>query len=1217
MRTPIRAAALAVTVTLASLLAVPQAGNAEPVTESRPADAGQATPITLITGDTITVRTLPGGERAVSADPNGPSRGGVSLYRENDDMYAVPLVARPGIASGSLDDQLFNVDELLRSGYDDRAAAAIPVILSGTRTAARRTTRQHTLESIDAVAVSIAKKDAHDFWRGHDTAAERKSVEIDKIWLDRQVTADLTQSVPQIGAPAAWTAGLEGDGVTVAVLDTGVDAQHPDLAGRVTAAKNFSTSPGTGDNFGHGTHVAATIAGTGVRGVAPKARILNGKVLGDDGGGQLSDIIDGMEWAVDTGADIVNMSLGTSTPDNGSNPLSAAVDRLTRQSGVLFVVAAGNSGRVQGIGSPASASEALTVGAVDRSDALAGFSTRGPRIGDFAVKPEITAPGVDIVAARAAGTTMGAPVDERYTKASGTSMATPHVAGAAAILKQQHPSWTAARLKAALVTTARAATYPAAQGGAGRVDVARVTSQQAYGVPAALNLGAVPYRESGSYEPISRTVSLHNDATHDRTFTLGVSGVNAVGAATPAAAFDLPDSVTVPAGGTGQVTFTVDPNVLPIDTYYSGVLTATAADAALRFPYTIHLEPLLHEVAVSGIGRDGIAAGGVSRVTLLSETATSYFAYRTYFDADGTARARVRPGTYTLTTEIFTPDADRNWIADIATGTRPSLAVDADVSFTYDAREAAEVRIDTGRATELRGSAVFYQRMWQRGSATVTDDQATLLPADVKHLYMFPAPAPVNGTQQIAISTTLTAPVLTATARGLTLTPDSLAGAKPFDGTSTLEVADLGDGSAVARHARGKLALVTHSTEVPVATAIENAAKSGAAAVAVANRTPGRLVAVAGSQAVPAFALTGAQGTVLATAVKKQRTVRVTLTGTPYSPYQYDLVNTFRDSVPEGELRFTTDDTNTARITANMYAHGRATGTFKQASKPAWAFFYGAVDTSIAFGRPHEQWVTADPNVRYQSGVALGDTGFAMFERTWHSYTPGTRPVVDWFKQVANPTRTDTYFYQSYSSVRGNYLSVGAAPFPDSDPTHLSIPDATDVTGIRIYRGDELIGSAGYFTTTVNFDAAPGTYRTVLEATRSFDGWAYSPHTITTWTFGIPGPATGHRTIPLPRLQYHVSVDLTNSVAAGRPLTFTVQATPTAAADPAITSVRTWVSFDDGRSWTELAVAADGATTMVIPPRKRTSGYVSLRTVASDAVGHRIDQTVDRAFGLR
>ena len=168
-----------------------------------------------------------------------------------------------------------------------------------------------------------------------------------------------------------------------------------------------------------------------------------------------SDILAGMEWAAATlHAPIVNLSLGgTDTPD--IDPLEDAVNRLSAEFGTLFVIAAGNEGVPLAIDSPGSADAALTVGAVDGNDALAGISSTGPRLGDHAVKPDITAPGVAITAARAAGTALGPLVGDQYVTLSGTSMATPHVAGSAALLLEQHPDWSGAQLKAALMATAQ------------------------------------------------------------------------------------------------------------------------------------------------------------------------------------------------------------------------------------------------------------------------------------------------------------------------------------------------------------------------------------------------------------------------------------------------------------------------------------------------------------------------------------------------------------------------------------------------------------------------------------------------------------------------------------------------------------------------------------------------------------------------------------------
>ena len=266
--------------------------------------------------------------------------------------------------------------------------------------------------------------------------------------------ATLDSSVPWTGAPEAWAAGFTGTGVTVAVLDTGYDDTHADLAGRVLA-ESTSFVPGEEvayDPHGHGTHVASTIAGTGAasdgahRGVADGANLLVGKVLGNDGYGQDSWIIEAMEWAGQR-APIVSMSLGSTEASDGEDLLAESLNAVAEQTGTLFVVAAGNAGAPETIGTPGSAASALTVGSVDDpSGALSYFSSQGPLARSGALKPDLAGPGSDITAARSADSAG----DGAYIGMSGTSMATPHVAGAAAILKQQHPEYTAAQLRAAL-----------------------------------------------------------------------------------------------------------------------------------------------------------------------------------------------------------------------------------------------------------------------------------------------------------------------------------------------------------------------------------------------------------------------------------------------------------------------------------------------------------------------------------------------------------------------------------------------------------------------------------------------------------------------------------------------------------------------------------------------------------------------------------------------
>jgi hypothetical protein len=328
------------------------------------------------------------------------------------------------------------------------------------------------------------------------------------VRLDRRVRVtawqgQLDRNLPQVSAPQAWGAGFTGNGVKVAVLDTGADFSHPDLVGQVAERADFTVEGGTAaDGHGHGTHVASIIAGSGAgasgerRGVAPGAKLLVGKVLDDDGFGSESQIIAGMEWAA-TRAKVINMSLGGWEPSDGTDPMSQAVNSLTAAHGTLFVVAAGNEGVDNYITSPAAAAAALTVGAVDFDDRVAWFSSRGPLINTRAAKPELVAPGVEIVAARAAGTEIGRVIDSRYTAVSGTSMAAPHAAAGIAILAQRHPEWTPAQLKSALVGAVDplrgADTYVV---GAGRLNVARALTGAVSAQPI-VHLGVFAYPPSG------------------------------------------------------------------------------------------------------------------------------------------------------------------------------------------------------------------------------------------------------------------------------------------------------------------------------------------------------------------------------------------------------------------------------------------------------------------------------------------------------------------------------------------------------------------------------------------------------------------------------------------------------------------------------------------------------------------------------------------------
>ncbi|MBI4386788.1 MAG: S8 family peptidase [Elusimicrobia bacterium] len=228
--------------------------------------------------------------------------------------------------------------------------------------------------------------------------------------------------VARVNAPKAWKT-TKGGGVKVAVIDTGIDYTHPQLAPNVKGGWNFTTADTKAykDDHGHGTHVSGTIAATVTRnvrnkeqavwGIAPKANLYGVKVLDAGGSGTFADVIAGILWAAENKMDIANMSLGAS---RGTPALAEAVTAAVK-SGLVIVAAAGNSGGA--VGYPAAYPEMIAVSAIDSSDALARFSSRGPEV-DF------TAPGVSVPSTW---------LDGGYNTISGTSMACPHVVGLATL----------------------------------------------------------------------------------------------------------------------------------------------------------------------------------------------------------------------------------------------------------------------------------------------------------------------------------------------------------------------------------------------------------------------------------------------------------------------------------------------------------------------------------------------------------------------------------------------------------------------------------------------------------------------------------------------------------------------------------------------------------------------------------------------------------------
>ncbi|PPK63814.1 S8 family serine peptidase [Actinokineospora auranticolor] len=645
--------------------------------------------VTLLSGDQVQL-SAPGARPVVRA---AAGREGVAfrVFTENGHLHVIPADAQGLLSAGRLDPRLFDVTGLLDQGYDNRRGD-LPLIATGPapRAAMAGVRATRDLPAVGARALSAEKSALAGSW--HALASTGK------VWLDGKVTAGLDRSAAQIGAPQAWQAGVTGRGVTVAVLDTGVDQTHPDLAGQEIGEHNFTDSADNVDRVGHGTHVASIIAGTGAkyRGIASGARILDGKVLDDHGYGLQSWIVAGMEWATAQGADVVNLSLGgADTP--GIDPVEEAVNRLSASTGKLFVVAAGNNGAARTIDSPGSADAALTVGSVGREDKLSSFSSRGPRI-DGALKPDITAPGENIVAAKAAQATIGDPAEDGYIALSGTSMATPHVTGSAALLKQRHPDWTGQQLKAALTASARPA--PGLDGfaqGAGRVDVSAALAATVTTEPASVSVPTARWPHTDD-TPVARAITYCNSGTAPVTLTLTADVLGPDGKPAPAGLFTVsPARLTVPPGGTAAATATVDTRVGTADGLFGGAIVATGGGQTTRTAIGVDREVESYSVKVTLIGLDGKPTANAG-ANLFNYDGVGVYSGG---DPTGVFTLRLPRGKYEF--DAFLVDSPTNTVQTVV---YPALDLTADTEIVADSRTAKpiDVRPPDAGATQVGGT---------------------------------------------------------------------------------------------------------------------------------------------------------------------------------------------------------------------------------------------------------------------------------------------------------------------------------------------------------------------------------------------------------------------------------------------------------------------------------------------------------------------------------
>lgn len=1219
------AGGLAVLVAFATVTTTPSQadGVASPGAVPPPRSAtGASHRVTLVTGDVVTLNESAGGPPTAAVEQTS---GAVQIQQVGDDLHVVPDAALPYLASGRLDPELFNVTSLVGQGYDDASVKSIPLIVQyrpGLRTAPA--TPQHadrgaTLESISGVGLSAHKAEAAQFWSGITASSARSATPgqfgagIQKVFLDEKVNASLAESVAQIGAPNAWAQGLDGKGTTVAVLDTGIDQTHPDLAGQIAETKSFVPGETTEDVNGHGTHVASTVAGTGAasdgaeKGVAPAAQLAIGKVLDDGGSGASSWIIDGMEWAAHR-AKVVSMSLGSTEPSDGTDPMALAVDELSAETGALFVIAAGNYGRVGGIGSPGAASAALTVGAVDNADNRADFQDMGPRLGDATVKPEIVAPGVDILAARAArssGTGF-------YKSLSGTSMATPHVAGAAALLVQEHPGWTGEQIKSALVSTAKPlAGETAYQVGGGRLDVPAA----AFG-----KINATATRDFGFHAwphgddaPVEQTITYTNLGDTPATLDLSTDVTSDGTTPAPAGLLTLDATqVTVPANGTASVTATATPNLATPGLSYSGTVIAKRDGRQVaQTAVGLVMEGERYDLTVHATGRDGKPAGGF--LTL--------YKYGDQF----VSTLEIDPSTGTVSTQRLAPGvyAAYSWLPvdgeqGVALVGNPQLVIGKNTDLTLDARKANPISL----STPLPGEDVYRRSGWYHDSG-IGGDYATFLnqyvPTPlVTTVYAAPTGTVAGGVFDFSTRWRRTTPLLSMTADNKKLHPLIQTGSKRWDGKATLSGVYVGAGAAAdynGKDVRGKAVFVTASDAVTPEARATAALDAGARLLVLVNNGPGQYLEYAGGTDLPVYSLTAAESGPLVDRIRAGGNVRLRLMGTEAPPYLYDVVKAYTGSIP-ADLRYAPGPRDLATVV------NRFVGPTGQLA------FESRADCRIGFWPPCLQ-VTEPIHLGTQRvDFVSTQAGTDWYEQTndprgWeqrgerHTYQPRSVQTNSWFAPVARPRVGSGYWNPRRS---GDFFAVNVPMASSGDQGVTGAMDDASTVETRLFQNGNLLQKSPFqaIQTSVPATSAWADYRFEMDTARPAI-WTLGTKTSTAWDFRARTTDSSDWVyLPLIQVDYHLATNL-NSALTGARQRIGLSAFQFAGVEGGgkVKAATLEVSYDDGASWHAAPLSRKGADWSADVRLPKGASYLSLRATATDDAGNAVRQEVIRAASIR
>jgi hypothetical protein len=830
---------------------------------------------------------------------------------------------------------------------------------------------------------------------------------------------------------------------------------------------------------------------------------------------------------------------------------------------------------------------------VDRDDQLANFSSRGPRLGDGAMKPEVTAPGVEIAAARAAGTEQGHELGEYYTAMSGTSMATPHVAGAAAILAQRHPDWTGEELKAALAATAvpsKSATP--VQQGLGRIDLPRALDPKILPDQANLYFGDLSWTGAAP-GPVSRKIAYSNKSGRSITLDLSVDAKSPGGV--HAALQVTPTKLTIAPSRTATATVTVDlAKTQPAK--YSGVLRARTGGTSYATGLGFAAGGRLNQVTVKAIDRRGhpveatpFSPSGVQLWNLDTGDVNGII-----FDETGSRTLDVPTGRYAVMTFVMGAD-EAGWTNSITLLGEPEARITADRTFVFDARKASQIKVLTPQRADAENVGIAWHR------ATSSRDAVSGWAFDglvANGIYSQNFGKVTDGSFQQVQRWDLAQPKLTVEAGGLRLpTPRSGDESTPYVGNERLPLVNAGDGSPTELEgAKGKAVLIRWRDYDQTAGQVQAAKDAGAKVVFMYNEQPG-FWSDGAQVGIPFYLLQKDAGQKLL----GQREVR--LTGLLDSTYRYDLA--VGPSVVKGPITYDFAKLRPAAVTTDYQRNDAWQLHLDQRTAHLPGLAVGLSSSRLVIGPvKRTDYLASDiPGTTWDEKTAAGEWNESGYEYSLaRSYRPNEKVTRDWWSSLARPAIPAA----SGSEADGlpaarfeNALRVAIPQYVNGDRSVYGWSDMRgDQTAIKLTSNGKLLGSKDWSVAQFPVPAKTAWYDLTLDVKRAENSWAKtSTATHTTWRF-LSGTTKARAVLPLVQVDY---------ARTGNTLVLKPGYQP-GARGIGLFRTTAEASYDGGKTWQRLPVLSNTAQ---LPD---TKGSLTLRVTARDLIGNSITQTIQNAW---